>query len=322
MTAKPQLAGIAWIGDGEPMTTVEECRLVMEQLGLSQAAAAKEVGISPTALSQWLAGKYPGDAPAVEAQVGRWLQTRREAARREALPPGLDAWRDLEASAEVLAVLAHAHAAAELAIVGGPRGCGKTRALRRYGATRSGVVQVAMSPAVTTLAGCLRRVAGALGWRGRGASALDMEDAAIERLTGRGALLAVDEADHLGPRLLDELRCLAGKAGCGLALVGADHGRLPFDVQARSVRAIQARAGLRLAMTAPSKADAAAFAAGVLGRRPTAGEAKAVAAAAAGPRGLFGARDALARAWLLARHDGRDAIAAEDLAAASREIAA
>ena len=101
----------------------------------------------------------------------------------------------------------------------------------------------------------------------------------IPRLEGRGALLAVDEAHHLAPRLLDELRCLYDMSECGLALIGGDELWSSLAGDRRCARVI-GRIGIRLRLGAAAEADVLDLAAGVLGRRPEKGEAKRLIASA------------------------------------------
>ena len=129
------------------------------------------------------------------------------------------------------------------------------------------------------VAACRRRAGG------RHPSAL-----AAETALARGALIVVDEAHHLAPRLLDELRCIRDVGGCGLALIG-----------------------VRLPLGAPAQADVLDLAAGILGRRPGAGESKSLIAAARSAGGLHALRRLMARAWVSCQAAGRDRIEAGDL---------
>ena len=64
--------------------------------------------------------------------------------------------------------------------------------------------------------------AGALGAGAVHRSALAAETAIVDQLRDRDAILIVDEAQHLAPPFLDELRCIRDIARCGLALAGDD----------------------------------------------------------------------------------------------------
>ena len=206
-------------------------------------------------------------------------------------------------------------------LVHGRPGSGKSWAAARYCATRAAACRLQATGAVKTLPGLLGRVGAAVGVGSAHASALAAETAIVAWLEGRRALLVVDEAHHLGTRLLDELRCIRDLAGCGLALIGDDE---LWTALARTPRCgqIVGGIGIRLPLGAPADADVLDLAAAVLSRRPKPGDAKALLAAARGPGGLHALRRLLARAWVIAKASERERIGAADLAQAGADGAA
>lgn len=289
---------------GDGVDIVQECLAEIETAGLTRNAAAREIGVSATTLSLWLRGEYGADPAAVTAKVELWLATRREAARRSLNAAGLDRHRDLSVTDEILTALAHAQAVGDVVLIHGASGAGKSWAARHYCRTHSAAYVVTATCAVRSLSGLLGRVGGAIGVGARHGSALEAEDAVIGRLADRGAILVVDEAHHLTPRLLDELRCIRDVSGCGLALIGDDSVRMAL---ARCPQ-ILGRVGVRVGVRAHSEADVRLLMHGILGRAPRKGELKTAIHAARGPGGLHALRRLMARAWLLAQADGRDAI--------------
>ena len=271
--------------------------------GDSLAQAAREAGLSASTLSRWLRAEYRGDNRAIGRSVEAWLRSREAAGERAGL--GVDAHVDLSVTTDIEAVLDLAQATADVVVVHGRSGCGKTWAARHFAATRSGVTLVTASGAWVTLAGMLGRIAAAVGAGDRHASALAAEGRIIEKLAGRRALLAVDEAHHLSVRQIDELRCLRDIADCGLALIGSD---VLWSSLCSSARAdqITGRVMQRLALRGPSAADVGALAEAALKRAPERGEARALAQAARRGGGLHVLRRTLARTALIARADGAD----------------
>ena len=165
--------------------------------GLSQKDASKGMGVSITTLNRWLHRDYEGDNPAVTAKAETWLQTRAEARALTLSPARLDVHAVLGLTDSVMAALAHAQAIGDVVLVHGRSGSGKSHALRAMprpgpgGSPGDGDLgrHLAFRP--------LWPVVRALGIAGRYGSALAAEDAILERLEGRQALLAVDEAQHL-----------------------------------------------------------------------------------------------------------------------------
>ncbi len=285
--------------------------------GLSQAEAARGMGVSPTTLSRWTRGDYAGSNDRVTGAGQSWLDARAESRERTLAPAGLDCHAGLGVTHEVMVALGHARATGDVVLVHGRSGAGKSHALSRYAATRAGVYCVTATSGVTSLGGLYGRVARSLGAPGRYASALAAEDAILERLDGRQALLAVDEAQHLGARLLDALRGLRDISGCGLALVGDDTIRMTL---ARCPQ-VTGRIGIRVGLGVPPGTDVATLLTAVLGRGTSRAERDAAARAASGPGGLHALRRLLARAFLLAHAEGRGEITTDDILSAAATAA-
>lgn len=301
---------------------IAECRGEMQAYGLSIAAASKEMGrgVSTGTLSRWLARTYDGDIPAVTARVQRWIDTRREAARRDVAAAGLDRHVDLGVTEDIAAVLSHAQAAGDVVLVHGRSGAGKSWAVERYCLTHTQAYRLTTTDAWVTMSGLLTMVADAVGAGSRHGSALAAETAVVDRLRDRRALLCVDEAHHLSPRLLDELRCVRDLSGAGLALVGGDELWTAL-ASSRRCDQIVGRIGLRLPLGVPAEADVLDLAESVLGRAPAGTEVKTILECSRRAGGLHALRRFLARAWMLSRVHKR-AITAADLAAATEEVAA
>ena len=164
-------------------------------------------------------------------------------------------------------------------------------------------------------------VAAAVGAGGRHGSALEAETAVIEALRDRSALLVVDEAHHLTPRLLDELRCIRDIAGCGLALVGD----ATIAMALARCPQILGRIGGRFERKAPAAADIELLVSAFLERPAKRREVDLAMTAVRGDGGLHALRRILARAWMAARIEERDTVTMDDLALAAdaaQEIAA
>lgn len=273
------------------------------------------VGVSDATLSLWLSGTYKGNVARIDRLVERWLTTRRETERRSIDAAGLDEHRDLVLTQEIMAALAHGQANGDIVLVHGPSGSGKSWASERYCDDRAAAWYVSMTGAVRSLSGMLGRVCAAVDVVPPERSALSAETALVERLRGREALLVVDEAHHLGARLVDELRCIRDMAGCGLALVGDETVRITLGRCPQVV----GRIGTRVAARAPGESEVVELVAPVLGRTPTAEDVRECLAVARAPGGMHTLRRALARAWIRSREQEAQAISAELLGEAARE---
>ena len=123
--------------------------------GLSQAEAARGMGVSPTTLSRWTRGDYAGSNDRVTGAGQSWLDARAESRERTLAPAGLDCHAGLGVTHEVMAALGHARATGDVVLVHGRSGAGKSHALSRYAATRAGVYCVTATSGVTSLGGCM-----------------------------------------------------------------------------------------------------------------------------------------------------------------------
>ncbi len=285
--------------------------------GLTQSAAAAEIGIADSALSQWLRGAYAGDSAAVEAKCLRWLDAREARAELKASLPEPPAWAATPLGLRALSALSHAQLASDMVALHGGAGLGKTAACRRYAALRPNVWVATMSPATRAVGAALDRVCAATGAKPQGRRAAVLEEAAIWRLKGSGGLLVVDECQHLSLEALEAVRALHDASGTGIALVGSNPlwerlsgGRTPGYAQLFS------RVGKRVRLARPSSADSSALLAawGVDGGGGTAEEALEIART---PGALRGLTKALRLAHLVAK--GRP-VGRGHLAAAWRDL--
>ena len=306
-------------------SVVADFKAELAATGKSVAQASREIGrgTGQGTLSLWMGGEYRGNVAAVTSRVRRWIETQRQSRAKGLGDAGLDRHVGLGVTAEIAGALALAQAMGDIVCIHGPSGAGKSTALERYCATHSAAYYVQMSGAVRSHAGMLGKIAVAVDATAAAASAIAAETAIVEQLKGRGALLVADEAHHLLPSLLDELRCLRDLSGAGLVLAG-DHelwDTLAKGQHRNRCKQIVGRIAARVALDAPVDEDVLLLAASVLGREPTDAEANIVIEKAAEPGGMHALRRMFARAWLGARADGRGAITHEDLVQA-REAAA
>ncbi len=105
----------------------------------------------------------------------------------------------------VLNALRYAQRMADISIVYGGAGLGKTLTARRYQEDNPNVWIATMTPSVISVTACLERVAYAVGVNGVPASASRAENAVISRVEGTGGLIVIDEAQHLPVTCLDAL---------------------------------------------------------------------------------------------------------------------
>ncbi|MDD2870112.1 AAA family ATPase [Neomegalonema sp.] len=236
-------------------------RGLMERRGLSQAQAANETGVSPTALSQWLQGKYAGSIPAIEGKLANWLaaQERHDAAAG-ILPNRPDFFRSPTAE-KALAVFSYAQMMGDIVCVYGHPGVGKTRSIHQYRSTNPSVWVATISPNSASLGATLEEVGDALGVRESGRRKLAR--AIRRRMEGTRGLLIIDEAQNLSIGALEELRSIHDATDVGLALVGNPdvYARLTGGERSMRFAQLYSRIGMRLFLKGATAGDVRALAA-------------------------------------------------------------
>jgi hypothetical protein len=118
----------------------------------------------------------------------------------------------------ILKTLDHCHTRADMGVVIGAAGVGKTTTLSYYADTEEWVYIATMSPATAALNKMLHTVGQAMHIWGRSPPYADIVSGLRERR--RRCLLIIDESQHLENRALDGLRSIRDESGCGLILAG------------------------------------------------------------------------------------------------------
>lgn len=250
--------------DGSTMELNDELRAGVRQAltaGLTQAAIAKESGVSATTISQWLADQYPGDNQAVAAKVRRWLDAHRtrEADRRRM--PAVPDYVSTPTADRVLVALQYAQTAGDIAVIYGGAGLGKTTAVRRYALISPQVWVATMTPASASVVTCLEEICEQIGIAFSGGAAR-LHRAICRKISGTGGLLIIDEAQHLSVAALDQLRSIYDATGVGIALVGneAVYTRMAGGQRAAYLDRLFSRIGKRVPLNGASRQDVQALA--------------------------------------------------------------
>lgn len=181
--------------------------------GISQSKVAPLVGVSTATISQYLKGEYKGDVAAVDKKVAEMLERQADKAK--------DVKSDFVETAkakDIFSVCQMAHAMADINLVIGEAGLGKTVTLKQYAKTVDNVILVEVeptfSPKVLLVELCNRL--GIVPSRSNHDNVTNI----VEKLKGSDKLIIIDEAELLNLKSLEVIRRIHDMAGIGVVLAG------------------------------------------------------------------------------------------------------
>jgi DNA transposition AAA+ family ATPase len=209
--------------DVKPKTDVAAIRNDVEGIirhrGLTQAAVSRESGVSSSALSRFLAGNYQGDNEAVAAKLLAWKEG---VSKKDSIPARLiqgHGFVRTTAAAKITNGLDYAQLAADLVVVIGAPGVGKTETLENFRREGSNVWLATMSPDTSGKVPMLQELGFAFGLDLTGGAA-GMRRQIAARVRNTGGLIVVDEAQHLDGKALETLRTIHDTTKIGMVLCG------------------------------------------------------------------------------------------------------
>lgn len=202
-----------------PQSLASQVQAIAEAENLTLTELSQLTGVHKTRLSQWLKGKYSGNNESIEADVRRWLESRRVSQELEGQLPAAPGWVETVTARSVLSALSFAQMAEAVSVIYGGAGVGKTSTVRQYQDQAPNVWVITATPACASTGPLLKRIALTLGMRTTG-TVDQLEANIIDRVRDTRGLMVIDEAQHLTHKALDAVRSIHDAAGVGLALVG------------------------------------------------------------------------------------------------------
>jgi len=237
--------------------TLARVREEIQRRAISQGAAAKEMGVSPTTLTQLLNGTYGADPSAQLEKLEKWLMAQVAASMQQSKLPPVPGWVSTGTAERIISALGYAQLAGDIAIVYGGAGLGKTTANLEYQRRFPNVWIATMTPASASVAASLEEICFALGMKNPPQGAGRMMREVVRRVASSGGLLIIDEAQHLSTAALDTIRSIHDATGIGIALVGneAVYSRMTGGNMAPYLDRLFSRIGKRVRLTKPTKTD-------------------------------------------------------------------
>jgi DNA transposition AAA+ family ATPase len=224
---------------------------------ISQNKAAQAMGYSAGVVSAYKNHAYNGNVAVLEEKIAAWL--KREDRRLSRMDVPITETTTME---QVRRAVAIAQDEADIAVIIGEAGTGKTTALRQYAKESYSALLIDVDPSFSKVV-MMNEIARALGVEDKGGMNAVIERV-IEALKDRDAVLIIDEADYLSDGSLELVRRIINdKAHTGVVLVG-----LPtLEYKIRNLRndheQLISRVGVMVKLGALKRADAEKIIAGV-----------------------------------------------------------
>ncbi len=191
-----------------------------EEKGLSWSQVGLQLNVPTGTISTFGGGTYSGDNARVAAQVLRFFDAEArgvEMRRGRVIEP--PAFQMTKAAKRLFNVLDYARRGKIAAAATSP-GFGKTSALRQFAADVPNVWLVTMFPSTAGVQPMLTAILKVMGEREVRGSPQMLSDRIKERVLDAHGVIALDDAQHLSPKALDELRGIHDVTGVGVALFG------------------------------------------------------------------------------------------------------
>lgn len=233
--------------------------LVAADRSVNLTTLAKEFGIPYGTFTSWKGGSYAGDNARVAASVAKGLEARRDRARTSAVLPAAPGFQPTPTAQAILSILQFCHHAPDVGVIAGGAGIGKTTTLEEYKRRTPHVHMATAEPVTRAAHSILAELADAIGVVEK--SPARLSKAIVQRLAGVGALVVIDEAQHLITEALDQLRTIADKAKCGLVICGNEtvYARLAGEGRKAQFAQLFSRVGMRHTQARPLDGDVAAL---------------------------------------------------------------
>lgn len=216
--------------------------------GVAWPVLAGEMNVPSGTLSSffsaWPKGSYQGDVQKMASALAKWSSNRKQrqsVARQSVVIP---TFQETPTAEDILTSLRFAQHTPMITMVVGVPGIGKTTTAEQYADVSANVHLVTMEPSMNTPNGLMMEIAETIGIAERSPSRLS--GAIGKRLKGIGALLIIDEAQHLKIPALDQLRSFHDKYKFGIALLGNETlEAVVFGKRDTSTAQIRSRIGMK-----------------------------------------------------------------------------
>jgi len=186
----------------------------LERHGLSQATLSRSIGVSGSAISQYLKGKYKGDVGTLEEKLGNFMKNYNPSSRDQA-ETRVIATANMQLSHFIINELI---VSKKMGAIYGSAGCGKTTMIREFVKTHPEAIVIEAVPGMQ-MSTVLSEIANKIGVQSQKNMTRMVKDIA-KKLTMQEAVLIVDEAENLTTSTLESIRRIWDFSDTPTVLVG------------------------------------------------------------------------------------------------------
>ncbi len=210
-------------------------REFMKARNLSQADIAKNIGMSPGVISQFLKGTYKGDVDALIGKIVDLINSVTSRERRIRNKPYIETTVAKSIGDLIAHTIAFSEEEGKIGLVIGDSGHGKSTCLRQYAEVHQNAIYIEMHTAMTSRS-LFARLAEHEKIKVDSSGNLDsLAERLISNLRNREVIIIIDEASGLTVKQLNQLRTvIMVSAHCPLILAGNQH--LLVTVNQKSTR--------------------------------------------------------------------------------------
>lgn len=194
----------------------EQILAYMQEHGLSQATAAKLIGIGESTFSRYLSGNYP-NPETIERKITDLLE--KEELRHTSFGIQDIPFAVTSISEQVMQTLEYARIKRNISVIYGDAGIGKTRTMREWAKGKTDVIRVTASPALGNPKSFFKLLGRELKTMKSGCID-DLYMDLCDRLSGSDKMIIIDEAQHLKLTTLENLRGIQETANIAVVLIG------------------------------------------------------------------------------------------------------
>ncbi len=234
-----------------------QVREILQSEGLKQTEVARETGLAYGTFTAWLSGTYAGANEDKAEAVAKWVDARAEKKRLALQLPATPGFIETPTAGRILALLQYCQHAPDIGVIAGGAGIGKTTTIEEYQRRMPNVFIVTAEPVMSSASNYLVELSSVLGLPE--VTPQKMSGAIKRKLKGAGALIIVDEAQHLSTSTLNQARALHDSSGCGLVFCGNETVYSRMGDGRAEFAQLFSRVGMKVTRQRPQPDDVAAL---------------------------------------------------------------